>query len=125
MGYIRCVTCGKVIGHLYEKAAELRISNFTEIEIYQKFGLNRTCCRYHLTSGFKMPMAKYLDENARLDLDEDENSQLDVPRENTDKINSIKNRLSKMRSQLPASEIVSDIPKERSNVKRNPFFVAT
>jgi DNA-directed RNA polymerase subunit N (RpoN/RPB10) len=116
MGYIQCVTCGKVIGHLYEKGKELRKANFTEVQIYEIFGLNRTCCRYHFSSGFKLPTVKYLDEYVRLDLDEEEFPNEGENRENLDKVNSIKNRLSKLKSQPSV---------ERTNVRRIPFFVAT
>lgn len=125
MGYIQCVTCGKVIGHLYEWATELRASNFSEMEIYEKFGLKRTCCRYHLSSGFKMPMVKYLDETVRLDLEE-ENTHMNESNENLEKVASIKNRLSKMKSQTLVNQTIQDVRHvERPNVKRNPFFVAT
>ena len=68
LGHIQCVTCGKILGNLYNKADELRRNNLTEIEVYERLGLKRTCCRFHLTLGIKMPMVKYLDENVRLDL---------------------------------------------------------
>jgi DNA-directed RNA polymerase subunit N (RpoN/RPB10) len=141
LGYIQCVTCGKMIGNLYDKAEELRMNNFTELEIYERLGLRRTCCRYHLTLGIKMPMVKYLDENVRLDLvgvvEQDEenvvvNKETEEMSKDKDKVNGIKSRLAKLRDAsnqvmgnistrpIDVSSIVKD-----TNSKRISFFVAT
>lgn len=143
LGYIQCVTCGKMIGNLYEKADELRRKNFTEIEVYEKLGLKRTCCRFHLTLGIKMPMVKYLDENVRLDLigTEEYSSSLDMkshPEDITtnelkdverDKVNSIKNRLSKLRAAsnqvIGNNESIVGNISETKNTKKISMFVAT
>jgi len=117
LGYIQCVTCGKTMGHLYEKANELRRRNLSEIEIYETLGLKRTCCRYHLFSGIKMPMVKYLDETVRLDLDIDETIETSKEdKENSDKFLSIKSRLTKLKE-------TKNEPSDNS--KRISFFVAT
>jgi DNA-directed RNA polymerase subunit N (RpoN/RPB10) len=42
---IRCVTCGKVIGHLDGKFRALRENNYSNEEIFEELGLSRPCCR--------------------------------------------------------------------------------
>jgi DNA-directed RNA polymerase subunit N (RpoN/RPB10) len=129
LGYIQCVTCGKVIGNLYERADEWRRKNFTEMEVYQKLGLKRACCRYHLTLGIKMPMVKYLDEHVRLDLNESvEEDVVQKPIKNlqsdSDKVSMMKNRLSRLKdSKIESICPVSEEPS--TNSKRISFFVAT
>lgn len=118
MGYIQCVTCGKTLGHLYDKAIELRQKNHSELEIYQKLDLRRTCCRYHLSLGFKLPMVKYLDESVRLDLDDGEEGEITDANENSEKVFAIKNRLLKLKDGRKEG------PK-LSNTKKISFFVAT
>jgi DNA-directed RNA polymerase subunit N (RpoN/RPB10) len=122
MGYIQCVTCGKVLGHLYQKAEELRMRNFTEGQIYETLGLKRTCCRYHLTLGIKLPMVKYLDETVRLDMDE-ELLITSEQKESSDKILSIKSRLTKLKEAKP--ETISKNQSETSSYGKISFFVAT
>jgi DNA-directed RNA polymerase subunit N (RpoN/RPB10) len=122
MGYIQCVTCGKLLGHLYEKADILRMRNFTEGQIYETLGLKRTCCRYHLTLGIKLPMVKYLDETTRLDMD-DEPSIASEQKESSDKILSIRNRLTKLKEAKP--ETMSKNQSENSSHGKISFFVAT
>lgn len=143
LGYIQCVTCGKMLGNLYNRADELRRKNLTELEVYETLGLKRTCCRYHLTLGIKMPMVKYLDENVRLDLvgavdDEDiqENVESDQnPRSSndknndSDKVNGIKSRLAKLRdasNQVMGNKLVnSEGSRDTTNSKRISMFIAT
>lgn len=150
LGYIQCVTCGKMLGNLYNRADELRRKNLTELEVYETLGLKRTCCRYHLTLGIKMPMVKYLDENVRLDLvgtvDEDVQENIDSdpnPRSSkdgnrdkdngknndSDKVNGIKSRLAKLRdasNQVMGNKLVnSEGSSDTTNTKRISMFVAT
>ena len=122
MPYIRCVTCGKVIGHMYERANGLRAKNFDEQQIFEELGLKRTCCRFHLSTGFKMPIVKYLDETARLDLDEEccneGKMESHLNSNNTDqKVSSIKDRLIRLKDGKK-----SDLPPQP---KRISYFVAT
>lgn len=42
---IRCFTCGKPIGHLYEEYKERRRKGVKEKEILDSLGLERYCCR--------------------------------------------------------------------------------
>lgn len=41
---IRCFTCGKVIGHLYESYKE-KIKNYPAEDILNELKLGRLCCR--------------------------------------------------------------------------------
>ena len=41
---IRCFTCGKVIGHLYEEYKE-RIKNEDKAKVLDDLGVKRYCCR--------------------------------------------------------------------------------
>jgi DNA-directed RNA polymerase subunit N (RpoN/RPB10) len=148
LGYIQCVTCGKMLGNLYNKADELRRKNLSEMEVYENLGLKRTCCRYHLTLGIKMPMVKYLDENVRLDLDlneEDRNTDriTDRTTERTttgiskeqessekDKVNGIKSRLAKLRdasNQVMGKDQHSTLQESKPVVssRKISMFVAT
>ena len=147
LGYIQCVTCGKMIGNLYNKADELRRKNLTEIEVYDELGLKRTCCRYHLTLGIKMPMVKYLDENVRLDLNTEQNIEQEellgtteansIPNsaseqqsKDKEKVNGIKSRLAKLRdasNQVMGNHHQELIKSESSSApsKRISMFVAT
>jgi DNA-directed RNA polymerase subunit N (RpoN/RPB10) len=152
LGYIQCVTCGKMIGNLYNKADELRRKNLTEIEVYEELGLKRTCCRYHLTLGIKMPMVKYLDENVRLDLNTEQNTEQEelqgtteanstsnssIPNSVSDqqskdkeKVNGIKSRLAKLRD--ASNQVMGNHHQEQNKSesasapsKRISMFVAT
>jgi DNA-directed RNA polymerase I, II, and III subunit RPABC5 len=42
---VRCFTCGKVIGHLWEKYTEILQDDVQEGEALDKIGLKRYCCR--------------------------------------------------------------------------------
>lgn len=42
---IRCFTCGKLIGHLWEKWLVLLALNYTEAEALDALQLRRYCCR--------------------------------------------------------------------------------
>jgi len=42
---VRCFTCGKVIGHLWEKYVHLIAADKTEGEALNELNLNRYCCR--------------------------------------------------------------------------------
>ena len=135
LGYIQCVTCGKMLGNLYSRADELRRKHLSEIEVYEKLGLKRTCCRYHLTLGIKMPMVRYIDENVRLDLigtsnEHEEMDRDDEKQETSDKekVNGIKNRLVKLRNasnQVMGNETLFQNGTESKNSKRISMFVAT
>lgn len=41
---VRCFSCGKPIGHLWEKYKE-RVKNENSKKILDEFGLERMCCR--------------------------------------------------------------------------------
>lgn len=42
---VRCFTCGKVIGHLYEEYARKVASGEQPKDVLDSMGLNRYCCR--------------------------------------------------------------------------------
>ena len=42
---IRCFSCGKVVGHLWEKYKELVASGVEPKEAFAKLGVERYCCR--------------------------------------------------------------------------------
>ncbi len=45
---VRCISCGKVIGHLWEKyKEEVYKKNKPAREVLDEFGLKRYCCRKH------------------------------------------------------------------------------
>ena len=146
LGYIQCVTCGKMLGNLYNKADELRRKNLSEVEVYESLGLKRTCCRYHLTLGIKMPMVKYIDENVRLDLigtvEQDfqneghttqtkqntEQNNENVELKDKEKVNGIKSRLAKLRdasNQVMGKDSMIQNVSQTTNNKRISMFVAT
>jgi DNA-directed RNA polymerase subunit N (RpoN/RPB10) len=144
LGYIQCVTCGKMLGHLYNKADEWRRKNLSEIEVYERLGLKRTCCRYHLTLGIKMPMVKYIDENVRLDLVgtshdtgshedlhvEDHTLEMkeDVDLRDKEKVNGIKNRLARLRdasNQVMGRDSMVPNGSQTTNSRKISIFVAT
>ena len=41
---VRCFTCNKVIGHIYEKYKQI-IKKFDECEVHEKLGIKRICCK--------------------------------------------------------------------------------
>ncbi|VDN99325.1 unnamed protein product [Rodentolepis nana] len=47
---VRCFTCGKVIGHLWEPYQNLLEKEYTEGDALTKLGLERYCCRRMLLS---------------------------------------------------------------------------
>ena len=42
---VRCYSCGKTVGHLYEKYQELLSRDYTEAEALDELKLSRYCCR--------------------------------------------------------------------------------
>ncbi len=42
---VRCFTCGKVLGQVYEKYISLLDQQKTEAEALEELGLHRYCCR--------------------------------------------------------------------------------
>ena len=42
---IRCMTCGKPVGHLYEKFQKEVIADRNAKNVLDKLGLERYCCR--------------------------------------------------------------------------------
>jgi DNA-directed RNA polymerase subunit N len=51
---IRCFSCNKVIGDIYEYYIELLNKNEDNKKILDDLGLNRYCCRRHLISTVDM-----------------------------------------------------------------------
>ena len=49
---VRCVTCGKVLGHLYDRYTEMLENGETIENALNKVGLNRPCCRVRLRNPF-------------------------------------------------------------------------
>lgn len=60
---IRCMTCGKVIGHLHNRLEGLRSKNYTNEEIFGELGLSRPCCRVAMINPPKYSMVGIVDEN--------------------------------------------------------------
>ena len=45
---VRCISCGKVIGHLWEKYnEEVNMKNRDPKEVLDELGVKRYCCRKH------------------------------------------------------------------------------
>jgi DNA-directed RNA polymerase I, II, and III subunit RPABC5 len=42
---VRCYSCGKVVGNLYEPYKTLLAKDYTEAEALEALGLERYCCR--------------------------------------------------------------------------------
>jgi DNA-directed RNA polymerase subunit N len=51
---VRCFSCNKVIGDIYEYYIELLNKNEDNKKILDDLGLNRYCCRRHLISTVDM-----------------------------------------------------------------------
>ncbi|CCW70935.1 unnamed protein product [Phytomonas sp. Hart1] len=47
---VRCYSCGKVIGHIYEQYQALLDEDYTEAEALNKLNLERYCCRRMILS---------------------------------------------------------------------------
>ncbi|KEG08043.1 DNA-directed RNA polymerase subunit [Trypanosoma grayi] len=47
---VRCYSCGKVIGHLYETYQQLLSEDYTEAEALNALHLDRICCRRMILS---------------------------------------------------------------------------
>ncbi|EAN83740.1 putative DNA-directed RNA polymerase I subunit RPB10 [Trypanosoma cruzi] len=47
---VRCYSCGKVIGNLYEKYQQLLSEDYTEAEALNALQLDRMCCRRMILS---------------------------------------------------------------------------
>nr|CAJ43708.1 RNA polymerase I subunit 1RPB10 [Trypanosoma brucei brucei] len=47
---VRCYSCGKVVGHLYELYQELLNQDHTEAEALNALRLSRMCCRRMILS---------------------------------------------------------------------------
>ena len=47
---IKCFTCGKIIGHLWEKYNKLQKFESNNKNILDKLGLKRYCCRRMMIS---------------------------------------------------------------------------
>ncbi|KAH8605599.1 putative RNA polymerases N 8 kDa subunit [Trypanosoma vivax] len=47
---VRCYSCGKVIGHLYETYQQLLNEDYTEAEALKALRLSRMCCRRMILS---------------------------------------------------------------------------
>ncbi|KAJ9466239.1 DNA-directed RNA polymerase subunit 10-like protein [Diplonema papillatum] len=45
---VRCFTCGKIIGNMWEEWCEFLLQDMTEGEALTKLGLVRLCCRAQL-----------------------------------------------------------------------------
>lgn len=59
---IRCVTCGKVIGHLHDRMIQLRTKNYSNQEIFDELGLSRPCCRNSIIHPPKYSMVGIVDD---------------------------------------------------------------
>lgn len=52
---IRCFTCAKVVGNMWEKYIDLLTKGYTEAEALDHLGLKRYCCRRMLISHVTAP----------------------------------------------------------------------
>ena len=55
MCHIRCIECGKVIGHKWEPYQKLLSEGVSIKEAMEKLGINRYCCRYRMMNPIKVP----------------------------------------------------------------------
>ena len=53
--HVRCMECGKVIGHKWEPYQELLSQGVSIKDAMEKLGINRYCCRYRLMNPIKVP----------------------------------------------------------------------
>jgi len=91
---IRCVTCGKVIGHLHEKVGELRYKSYTNEEIFEELGLSRPCCR---NSIINPPKYSFVGIDEQEETVHPLNQTVEESSINGDKSMGIRNRLMKMK----------------------------
>ncbi|GAH64159.1 unnamed protein product [marine sediment metagenome] len=53
--HIRCIECGKVIAHKWERYQELLSQGVPINNALDAIGLTRYCCRYRMMNPFKLP----------------------------------------------------------------------
>ena len=53
--HIRCIECGKVIAHKWDKYQEMLSQGIPIEEALNRLGLNRYCCRMRMMNPFKVP----------------------------------------------------------------------
>ena len=53
--HIRCIECGKVIGHKWEPYQKLLSEGVSIKDAMEKLGINRYCCRYRMMNPIKVP----------------------------------------------------------------------
>ena len=53
--HIRCIECGKVIGHKWEPYQKLLSEGVPIKTAMEKLGINRYCCRYRMMNPIKIP----------------------------------------------------------------------
>jgi DNA-directed RNA polymerase subunit N (RpoN/RPB10) len=61
--HIRCYSCGKVIGHLNERYNEMLSQNMTPVEIFEKLGVKRMCCRLRIANPAVIATAEYIEQS--------------------------------------------------------------
>jgi DNA-directed RNA polymerase subunit N (RpoN/RPB10) len=99
---IRCVTCGKVIGHLHEQLVELRTKSYTNEEIFEELDLKRPCCRNSMINPPKYSFVGTDEDDPSHPLNQTvEESSISLSRDHDsdhrDKSTGIRNRLIKMK----------------------------
>lgn len=100
---IRCVTCGKVIGHLHGRLIELRTKSYTNEEVFEELDLKRPCCRNSLIHPPKYSFLAIDDDDPSHPLNQSvEESSINLSRDSdsdhrSDKSLGIRNRLIKMK----------------------------
>jgi DNA-directed RNA polymerase subunit N (RpoN/RPB10) len=68
---IRCYSCGKVIGHLYDLYNRMLADNLTPAEIFDVLNIKRVCCRIRIANPAVIATAKYIEDSEVLDDEED------------------------------------------------------
>jgi DNA-directed RNA polymerase subunit N (RpoN/RPB10) len=61
--FIRCYSCGKVIGNLHEKYKKMLGQNMSPAEIFEALDLKRSCCRLRLANPSIIATAEYIEES--------------------------------------------------------------
>lgn len=66
--HIRCMECGKVIGHKWEPYQKLLSEGVPIKEAMEKLGINRYCCRYRMMNPIKVPKRSQTIVNKNIDV---------------------------------------------------------
>ena len=98
---VRCITCGKVLGHLHSRLEQLRIRNYTNEEIFEELSITRPCCRNEMIYPPKFALFDSVED----DISTDERTI------GSERATGIRNRLMKLK-ETSASEGKKERPKK-------------